>query len=93
MDRNTVAVMKEGRVVGHVSFNLTPIISLFLRRDVNNAFARVTGGNVNPGTDGLETIYGPKPYVDKIREVFSFSEDIWTRLISVHRLDLRLCRC
>ena len=32
--------------------------------------------------------------IDKIREVFFlFSEDIWTSLISVHRLDLRLRRC
>ena len=71
MDRNAVAVMKEGRVVGHVPFNLAPIISLFLRRDVSKAFARVTGGKVNRGAGyGLKTIYGPKPYVDKIREVF-----------------------
>ena len=45
VDRNAVAVMK-GRVVGHAPFNLGPIISLFLRRDVNKAFARVTGGKV-----------------------------------------------
>ena len=44
VDRNAVAVMKEGRVVGHVPFNLALIISLFLRRDVNKAFVRVTGG-------------------------------------------------
>ena len=73
MDRNTVAVMKEGRVVGHVPYNLTPIISLFLRRDVNKDFARVTGGKVNRGAGyGLETINGPKPYVDKIPEIFHF---------------------
>ena len=76
VDRNAVAVMKEGRVVGHVPFNLAPIISLFLRRDVNKAFVRVTGGKVNRGAGyGLEMqcvyqFYGPKPYVDKIREVF-----------------------
>ena len=76
MDRNAVAVMKEGRVVGHVSFNLVPIISLFLRRNVNKAFARVTGGKVNRGAGyGLEIqcvyqFYEPKPDVDKIREVF-----------------------
>ena len=40
VDRNAVAVMKEGQIVGHVPFNLSPIISLFLRRDVNKAFAR-----------------------------------------------------
>ena len=76
VDRNAVAVMKEGRVVGHVPFNLAPIISLFLRRDVNKVFVRVTGGKVNRGAGyGLEMqcvyqFYGPKPYVDKIREVF-----------------------
>jgi len=46
VDGNAVAV-KDGQVVGHVPFNLSPIISLFLRRDVNKAFARVTGGKVN----------------------------------------------
>ena len=74
VDRNAVAVMKEGRVVGHVPFNLALIISLFLRRDVNKAFVRVTGGKVNRGAGyGLEIqcvyqFYGPRPYVDKIRE-------------------------
>ena len=43
---NTVAVMK-GQIVGHVPFNLAPVMSLFLRRDVNKAFAKVTGGKVN----------------------------------------------
>ena len=76
MDRNAVEVMREGRVVGHVPFNLAPIISLFLRRSVNKAFARVIGEKVNRGAGyGLEIqcvyqFYGPKPYVDKIREVF-----------------------
>ena len=44
VDRNAVAVMKEGLVVGNVPFNLALIISLFLKRDVNKAFARVTEG-------------------------------------------------
>ena len=67
VDRNAVAVMKEGRVVGHVPFNLAPIILLFLRRDVNKAFTRVTGGKVYRGAGyGLEIqcvyqFYGPKP--------------------------------
>ena len=72
VDRNAVAVMKEGQIVGHVPFNLSPIISLFLRRDVNKAFARVTGGKVNRGAGyGLEIlcVYGPKPYIDKLQEV------------------------
>ena len=68
--------MKEGQVAGHVPFNLSPIISLFLRRDVNKAFARVTGGKVNQGAGYMGLKYhvftnfnGPKPYIDKLREV------------------------
>ena len=70
VDRNAVAVMKEGQIVGHVPFNLSSIISLLLK-----AFARVTGGKVNRGA-GYELeiscvyqFYGPKPYIDKLREV------------------------
>ena len=72
VDRNAVAV-EEGQVVGHVPFSLSPIISLFWRRDVNKAFARVNGGKVNRGAGcGLEIpcvtqFYGPKPYIDKLR--------------------------
>ena len=75
VDRNAVAVMKEGQVVGHVPYNLAPIVSLFLRRDVNKAFARVTGEKINRGAGyGLEIpcvyqFYGPKAYIDKLREV------------------------
>ena len=58
VDRNAVAVMKEGQIVGHVPFNLSPTISLFLRRDVNKTFARVTGGKVNQGAGhGLEILW------------------------------------
>ena len=32
----------------------------------------------------------PKPYIDKLREVYRFSEDIWTSLISVDGLDLQV---
>ena len=51
------------------------IITVTGRRDVNKAFARVTGGKVNRGAGyGLEIpcvyqFYGPKPYIDKLREV------------------------
>ena len=75
VDRNAVAVMKEGQIVGHVPFNLSSIISLFLRRDVNKAFARVTGGKVNRGVDmGLKysvftNFMDQSPYIDKLREV------------------------
>ena len=45
-DRNAVAV---DQVVGHVPFNLAPSISLFLKRDINKAFAKVAGEKVNRG--------------------------------------------
>ena len=77
VDRKAVAVLKEDQIVGHIPFNLSPIISLFLKRDVNKAFARVTGSKINRGAGyGLEIpcvyeFYGPKPYIDKLREVIA----------------------
>ena len=74
-DRNAVAVLKEETLVGHVPFNLAPFISAFLRRDTNSGFAKVVGEKVNRGAGyGLEipcvyTLYGPKPYVDKLKEL------------------------
>ena len=74
-DRNAVAVFKEDQVVGHVPFNLAPNISLFLKRDINKAFAKVVGEKVNRGAGyGLEIpcvyhLYGRKPYVDKMKEL------------------------
>ena len=41
-DRNAVAVFRKDQVVGHVPFNLAQY-SLFLKRDVNKAFAKVVG--------------------------------------------------
>ena len=40
---------------GHVPFNLAPSISLFVKRDINKAFAEVVGEKVNRGAGyGLE---------------------------------------
>ena len=78
-DRNAVAVFKEDQVVGHVPFNLAPNISLFLKRDINKAFAKVVGDKVNRGGGyGLEIpciyhLYGPKPYIDKMKELVDSS--------------------
>ena len=75
VDRNAVAVMKEDQVVGHIPYNVAPIVSLFLKRDVNKAFARVTREKINRGAGyGLEIpcvyqFYGPNAYIDKLREV------------------------
>ena len=71
-DRNAVAVFKEDQVVGHIPFNLA---LRFLRRYINKAFAKVVGDKVNRGAGyGLEIpciyhLYGPKPYIDKMKEL------------------------
>ena len=55
VDRNAVAVVNDGDVVGHVPANLTVIISRFLSREMNNGFAEVVGDKVNRGAGyGLE---------------------------------------
>jgi len=70
-DVHAVAVYLEDQVVGHVPYNLAPKVSAFLRRDINKGFAEVT---VNRGAGyGLEVpctyrLYGPKAYVDKMKE-------------------------
>ena len=73
-DQYAVAVYKDATVVGHVPYNLAPWLSQFLLRDVNKAFAEVTGQKLNRGY-GLEVpcihvyrLYGPKVYIDKIKD-------------------------
>ena len=75
MDASAVAVCKENEIVGHVPFNISSLISQFLRRDCNKGFAEVTGPRVNRRAGyGLEipcvyTLYGPKPYPDRILDI------------------------
>ena len=74
-DRHAVTIFKEDAVVGHVPYNIAPRFSQFLRRDVNKAFAEVTGEKVNRGAGyGLEIpcvyrLYGPKVYIDRMKEL------------------------
>ena len=64
-DKFAVAVMKTGSVVGHVPFNLAPLLSAFLRR---GGLVEVTGAKVNRGAGyGLEIpckyhLYGSKSF-------------------------------
>ena len=59
---------------------LAPFISAFFRRDTNSGFAKVVGNQVNRGTGyGLEipfeySLYGPKPYIDKLKELVASLE-------------------
>ena len=42
-DSKAVAILKENVTIGHVPQNIAPRLFHFLRRDVNKAFAEVTG--------------------------------------------------
>ena len=46
-DIHAVAVLREGKVVGHISYNQAPTAELFLRREVNKGFVEVNGARVN----------------------------------------------
>ena len=52
-------------------------VSQFLRRDINKAFAQVTGDYINRGAGyGLKLLciyrfYGPEPYIRKLQELLS----------------------
>ena len=55
-------------------------MSRFLKRDVNIVYAKVTGGKINRGAGyGLEIpciyrLYGPRKYIDKMKEIQSKSD-------------------
>ena len=50
-------MLNEDLIVGHVPYNLAPVVEMFLRREVNTGFAEVTGSRVNRGA-GYSTIQG-----------------------------------
>lgn len=74
-DNRAVAVLKEGQVVGHIPYNISAIVSHFLSRDYNKAFAEVTGDRVNRGGGyGIEVpccyrFYGPELYLKRMKEI------------------------
>ena len=75
-DMHAVDVYYENQVVGHVLYDLVPTVSAFLRRHVNEGFAKVViGDKVNRGAGyGLEIpctyrLYGSKPYVDRMKSI------------------------
>ena len=48
-DKCAVAIKKCGGTVGHVPFNLAPVVSAFLKRASNKGLVEVTGNRVNRG--------------------------------------------
>ena len=80
-DRFAVAIKRTGSVVGHVRFNIAPLVSAFLRRDVNKGLVEVTFHPLSTIVIhtlgyGLEVpstyhFYGAKCFIDKLKEFIS----------------------
>ena len=71
-DQFAVAIKRSGETVGHVPFNLAPIISAFLKRSCNKGLVEVTGNRVNRGA-GYELeipckyhFYGSTQYIARL---------------------------
>ena len=83
-----VAVLKDDLIVGHVPHNFASRLFHFLRRDVNKAFAEVTGARVNRGAGyGLEILciyrlYGPPAYIERMKQLID------TLITAGHLLDI-----
>ena len=60
--------------MGHFPYNITSLLSSFLRRDCNKGFGEVTGNALNRGAGyGMEVpckyrLYGPREYIARLRE-------------------------
>ena len=50
-DKSAVAIYNESKVVGHVSYNISLLLSNFLKRECNKGFVEVTGSRVNRRLD------------------------------------------
>ena len=65
--------------MGHVPYNIAPLLSSFLARDCNHGSVKITGKRLNRGAGyGLEVpcmffLYGPKPYLERIRKMVAGS--------------------
>ena len=54
-DKSAVAVIKDGKIVGHIPYNMSNTVSQILRREFNKTFAEVTGCYVNRGAGWVRT--------------------------------------
>lgn len=74
-DSSAVAVMKETEIVGHIPYNISSALSMFLRRECNKGFSEVTGKCVNRGAGyGMEVpciyrLYGPPVYIQRLQQI------------------------
>ena len=84
-DKHAVAVVKvDGAIVGHLPYNLAPIVSPFLVRDFNKGTAEITGNRVNRGAGyGIEApciyrLYGLKKFIQRVEELV---EKLWSKAL------------
>ena len=74
-DKYAVAIKKSSGTVGHVPFNLAPVLSAFLKRSLNKGLVEVTGSRVNRGAGyGLEIpckyhFYGSTSYIERLKTI------------------------
>ena len=74
-DKFAVAVKKCGETVGHLPFNVAPVVSAFLSRTASKALVEVTGDRVNRGAGyGLEipckyNFYLSGPYIERLKTI------------------------
>ena len=70
-DKCAVAILNESSVVGHIPYNIAPTVLNFL------LVMEVMGGRVRQGSAyGMEIpckyrFYGPKEYIDKLKELIT----------------------
>ena len=74
-DKSAVAIKKAGDTVGHVPFNIAPVVSAFLKRACNKGLMEVTGNRVNWGAGyGLEIpckyhFYGSTLHIERLKTI------------------------
>ena len=86
-DKNAVAVLKESRVIGHITFHLantknrTGIVTHFISKPTNQGSVEVCGKAVNRGGGlGMEIpcVYifdGPRKHVDLLQQLLDVSNN------------------
>ena len=85
-DKSAVAVMKETDIVGHVPYNISSMLSHFLRRECNKSFVQVTGNCVNRRAGyGMETIW-TSGIVRRIQEFVGYLARFHSMIHCMHAL-------
>ena len=75
-DKFAVAIKKCGETVGHLPFNVAPVVSAFLSRPANKALAEVTGDRVNRGAGAVQTFLDSKGHSEEATRVASTMDRI-----------------